>query len=264
MGLARATGCALELVGRTAVPDEPEESALASAADPVAVRRAIIAAGVRNPAEVEQRLAQVLAAREIRMNVAALSQVASSVRYHAIDVRDASVVQALVADVYARHGRLDGVIHGAGIIEDRVLRDKTPDSFARVFAAKVDGARALLMALPPEVGFLVFFGSGSGVFGNRGQVDYAAANDALDTLAHRWAGRLGGRVLTVDWGPWAPDGPAGMGGMLSAPLAQQYASRGIGLIQTDTGVGALLRELGAPEATPQVLYIAARPEALDD
>ena len=51
---------------------------------------------------------------------------------------------------------------------------------------------------------MVLFGSIAVAFGNRGQADYAAANDALETLGGRWAGRTGSRALTVHWGPWAP------------------------------------------------------------
>ncbi len=95
----------------------------------------------------------------------------------------------------------------------------------------------------PDLGFLVLFGSVSGVFGNRGQVDYSAANDALDTFARAWAHRFDGRVVAVDWGPWAPS----VGGMVSAELEREYARRGVGAIPHDDGVAALLRELASGE-----------------
>jgi NAD(P)-dependent dehydrogenase (short-subunit alcohol dehydrogenase family) len=170
----------------------------------------------------------------------------------------------VVDGVYARHGRLDGVVHGAGVIEDRFLRDKTPESYARVYETKVAGARALLDAVRDDVGFVVLFGSVSGVFGNKGQVDYAAANDALDTLAHAHGGpggRLAGRVLSIDWGPW------GGTGMVSDELAREYARRGVGLIDPADGVTALWTELAARQVTgafadPQVVVLRARPEML--
>jgi hypothetical protein len=102
----------------------------------------------------------------------------------------------------------------------------------------VDGARALAAAVRPDVGFFVVFGSVAGVYGNRGQADYAAANDACDTLAHVWRTTLRGRVLVADWGPWA-----GGGGMVTPELAREYARRGVPLIEPDEGVAALLREL---------------------
>jgi NAD(P)-dependent dehydrogenase (short-subunit alcohol dehydrogenase family) len=180
------------------------------------------------------------------------------VRYHEVDVRDAAAVRAVVEGVYARRGRLDGVVHGAGVLDDRLLRDKTLESFARVFSTKVDGARALAEGLRPDLGFLVLFGSVSGVFGNRGQADYAAANDALDTFARMWAHRYRGRVVAVDWGPWAP----AEGGMVSVELQHEYARRGIGAIDHDDGVACLVNELawGTPDA-PQVVYLCGSTQA---
>jgi NAD(P)-dependent dehydrogenase (short-subunit alcohol dehydrogenase family) len=169
------------------------------------------------------------------------------VRYHQADVRDASAVRAVVQDIYVRHGRLDGVVHGAGLLEDRLVKDKDAESFARVYRTKVDGAAALAAAVRPDVGFFVVFGSVVGVYGNRGQADYAAANDACDTLARVWRTRLHGRVLVADWGPWAG------GGMVSPELAREYARRGITLIDPDAGVAALLREIAAGDE-PQVVF----------
>ncbi len=169
------------------------------------------------------------------------------------DVRDPAAVGSVVDDVYARRGRLDGVVHGAGVCEDALLAAKSPESFARVYETKVAGATALANALRPAgLRFLALFGSVSGVYGNRGQSDYAAANDALDTLARVWRHRLGGaRVVSVDWGPWSAAG----GGMVSASLEAEYARRGLTTIDPDEGVAALLAELAAgPDGPAQVMY----------
>lgn len=211
LALADATGCHIELIGRTPPPDDVEDPALAHALDRVALRAALVHQGLRTPADIEAAATRVLAAREIRAGLDALRRVAASVRYHAADVTDPQAVHAVVRDIRARHGRLDGIVHGAGTIEDRLLCDKDPASFARVFGTKVDGARHLADAAAghgdaPAPEFLVLFGSVAGVFGNRGQADYAAANDALDTLATTpaWSRRFPGRVLAVDWGPGPP------------------------------------------------------------
>jgi len=165
-------------------------------------------------------------------------------------------VQSVLADVYARRGRLDAIIHGAGVIEDRLMRDKTRDSFDRVFDTKVAGARALLAHARDDLRLVVFFSSVSGVFGNRGQTDYAAANEALDHLARDLARtRPRTRVLSVAWGPW------GGTGMISPELEREYAQRGVGLIDPEAGVARLLAELGGDD--PHVVYMSATPEALE-
>jgi NAD(P)-dependent dehydrogenase (short-subunit alcohol dehydrogenase family) len=118
---------------------------------------------------------RILGDREIRATLAAIRAVGGRVEYHACDVRTPAFADVIAA-IYARHGRLDGVIHGAGVVEDKLVRHKSPASFERVVATKLAGARTLADALRPDVGFVAFFASVSGVFGNRGQTDYAAAN----------------------------------------------------------------------------------------
>src|SRR5262249_46636205 len=100
----------------------------------------------------------------------------------AVDVRCPDF-GALIAAIYERHGRIDAVIHGAGILEDKLIRHKTPESFERVFSTKLTGARTLVERLHDDVKLVVLFSSVSGAFGNRGQGDYAAAGDAFDKLA---------------------------------------------------------------------------------
>jgi acyl transferase domain-containing protein/NAD(P)H-dependent flavin oxidoreductase YrpB (nitropropane dioxygenase family)/NAD(P)-dependent dehydrogenase (short-subunit alcohol dehydrogenase family) len=260
IGLARAGAGHLELVGRTPPPADEEDPVTAAAADRIGLRRMLAEVGNHTPADIEATTSRILAEREIRATLAELAGMAVSARYSSVDVRDPAAVAALVDGVYQRHGRLDGIVHGAGVLADRLLVDKTTEGFARVWGTKVDGARALAAAAREGLGFLVLFGSVSGVFGNRGQVDYSAANDALDTLARIWASRTHGRVVAVDWGPWsAPDDGTGM---VSAEVTREYARRGIGMIEPDDGVACLLAEL-AGGTDPQVVYMCADPAAFE-
>lgn len=263
IALAAASGCHVELVGRTA-DTGPEDAATAAAVDKAGVRAALIAAGMRAPAAIEAEAARVFARREVRATLDGLAGVAASVRVHAADVRDPEAVRAVLADVYARHGRLDGVVHGAGMLDDRLLAEKSADAFTRVFTTKVTGARALADGIResgvPRPRFFVLFGSVAGVFGNRGQADYAAANDALDTLAHRWGhagdgGPVADRVVAIDWGPWAAAG----GGMVTPELERHYQRIGMPLIDPEAGVAALLAELAAGREAQAVLFCPPSP-----
>ncbi|MBT2447632.1 SDR family NAD(P)-dependent oxidoreductase [Streptomyces sp. ISL-43] len=260
LALARATGCHVELMGRT--PQPPSEAdEFGHATDRVALRAALIATGLRTPAEIEAAASRILAEREVRATLSALAAVAASVRYHCADVTDEQAVRAVVAGVRERHGRLDGIVHGAGTLSDGLLRDKQPAAFAEVFTTKVAGARHLAAAAAehgtaPAPRFLALFGSVAGVYGNRGQSDYAAANDALDGLAHTWAESFPGRVLSVDWGPWAAEA----GGMVSPELARAYARRGIPLIEPDAGAAAFLAELAHGSDVQVVLMAEGREE----
>jgi NAD(P)-dependent dehydrogenase (short-subunit alcohol dehydrogenase family) len=259
VALAAASRCRVELAGRTPAPAAPEDPGTAAARTPVELRAALAAGGTRSPAEVNRDAGLLLAQREIRATLAELTALGSEARYRCVDFRDRDAALQAVKEIHAEHGRLDGAVFAAGVIEDRLIAEKTPESFRRVYGTKTTGAAALLAALeelPAGPAFTVLFGSVSAVLGNRGQADYAAANDALETLAADWAARTGHRALTVHWGPWAPTGTHT--GMVSPELGREYARRGVRLIDPDEGTAALLRELawGDP-STRAVVYTAS-------
>jgi NAD(P)-dependent dehydrogenase (short-subunit alcohol dehydrogenase family) len=266
LAIARSVGSHVVLVGRSPLPDAEEDPATRDAVDEKALRATLVDAGIREPRQIEASVRRTLADRELRANLAAISAVAASVTYHQCDVRDADALRALVGHVVDEHGRIDLVVHGAGVLDDRFVRDKTTASFATVFDTKVAGACALVDAVSGRRGAdgvpttVALFASIAGVFGNRGQVDYAAANDALDALAWSLREQPGIDVVAVDWGPWAG------GGMVSPELEREYERRGVGLLDPDDAVNRLLAELGSEEhrAEPQVVVMRCSPDALDE
>ncbi|HWC82849.1 MAG TPA: SDR family oxidoreductase [Pseudonocardiaceae bacterium] len=259
VALAAATRCRIELAGRTAPAAEEEPAELAAATDLAGLRTALTGLGLRDPRDIDRRAKDILARREVAATLAQLRGHGSLATYHTLDATDPEAVSRLVKQVHAECGRLDSVIFAAGVIEDRLVADKAPESFARVYRTKVDGARALLGAcddLPEPPRSVVLFGSIAAVLGNRGQADYAAANDTLEAMGAAWANRTGARALTVHWGPWAPRGTHG--GMVTEELARSYGERGIALLEPDAAVAELFRELawGAADV-PAVLYTAS-------
>jgi acyl transferase domain-containing protein/NAD(P)H-dependent flavin oxidoreductase YrpB (nitropropane dioxygenase family)/NADP-dependent 3-hydroxy acid dehydrogenase YdfG/acyl carrier protein len=255
--LALRFRCRLELVGRTPLPRAAPDPELAAASDGQALRGLLAARGGLRPAEIEAEVSRLLAERELVATLDAVREAGSETVYHALDVREQESFGRLIDDVYSRNGRIDGVIHAAGVIEDRLLGDKTSESFSRVFETKVAGALTLAAKLRDDIGFVVFFSSVASVFGNRGQADYAAANDVLDKLAVVLNRRLPGRVLSINWGPWAD------GGMVSPQLARELARRGVGLIAPEEGVAEFLAELlHGPDDDAQVVLLKADPAAL--
>ncbi|MGW3941483.1 SDR family NAD(P)-dependent oxidoreductase [Streptomyces phaeochromogenes] len=261
VALAAASRCRIELLGRTPAPTGPEDPAIAAAADRAALRTALAARAGRGltPADINREAELVLAQREITATLAELAALGSTARYHCVDFREPDAALQAVKEIHAEHGRLDGVVYAAGVIEDRLIADKTAESFQRVYETKTSGAETLLTALeefPNGPAFAVLFGSISAVLGNRGQVDYAAANDALQSLGADWAARTGHRALTVHWGPWAPTG--GHTGMVTPELGREYARRGIKLIDPEEGTAALLRELAwGDQSAGAVVYTSS-------
>ncbi len=103
---------------------------------------------------------------------------------------------------------LRGIFHLAGVLHDGALVNENRQHMAEVLAPKALGAwhlHRLTAARPPEL--FVLFASTAGLFGNRGQAGYAAANSFLDTLArHRRAQGL--PAISIDWGAWSEVGVA--------------------------------------------------------
>jgi acyl transferase domain-containing protein/NAD(P)H-dependent flavin oxidoreductase YrpB (nitropropane dioxygenase family) len=231
------------VAGRSPLPEEEpsETAALASTEELKAalIERMRHAKGKPTPREVDDALRRIQCNREIHSNLAAMQEAGARVKYYQADVRDEAALGHVIQEIYQAHGRLDGLIHGAGVIEDKLIEDKTADSFDRVFDTKVDSAFILSRQLQIDsLKFLVFFSSIAGRFGNRGQIDYAAANEVLNKLAIYLDGRWPGRVVAINWNPWAK------AGMATAEALKQFAEQGIQAIEPTAGRRMLDEELG--------------------
>jgi hypothetical protein len=151
--------------------------------------------------------------------------------------------------VYSSYGVIDGVIHGAGVIEDRLVEEKTSESFDRVCGGKVTGAMVLSQCLRPQtLRFLTFFSSVTGRFGNRGQTDYAAANEVLNKLASHLDALWTARVVAINWGPWDASN------MVTEAVRDQFLRRRVQLIESSAGCDAFLREIASGrKGEPEVI-----------
>ena len=190
------------------------------------------------PILVEKEISRVLRDREILANLERFRGKAARVVYHSTDVRDEAAMGAIIDSIYEEHGRIDAVIHGAGIIEDKLLIDKSADSFHRVFDTKADSTYLLSRLLRPEsLKLLVFFASVAGRTGNRGQCDYAAANELVNRFAwwlrNRWPHV---RISALNWGPWES-------GMASEEINRQFRERGVIPIPPVEGRAFFKREI---------------------
>jgi malonyl CoA-acyl carrier protein transacylase/NAD(P)-dependent dehydrogenase (short-subunit alcohol dehydrogenase family) len=181
--------------------------------------------------EIEVEIQKRLAERERWKNLEAFRKAGAEVEYHSIDVRSESQFGQLIDDIHDRFGRLDAVLHGAGIIEDQWLENKHAESFDRVYDTKVDSTFILSRHVRQESPkWCVLFSSVSGRFGNPGRADYASANEVLNRLACRmkvqWPST---RVVSINWGPWRD------GGMANAATLGLLENRGIRSIAPASG-----------------------------
>jgi len=120
------------------------------------------------------------------------------------DLADPEAIRATVAEVSEARGRLDVVVHAAGITRDAVLWKMSDEDWSDVMRVNLDSAFHLLRAAAPRLrergGAVVFVASINGERGKFGQANYAASKGGLIALAKtaaRELGRFGVRVNVV-------------------------------------------------------------------
>ncbi|HEX2021628.1 MAG TPA: SDR family NAD(P)-dependent oxidoreductase, partial [Candidatus Thermoplasmatota archaeon] len=241
----------LILLGRTEVPQDADadlaDADFARLKDEAKAQLA--AKGERvTPVAIEKAVAPRKARAEVARTLRAMRQAGATVEYHAVDASDADALARLLADVRARHGRVTGVLHAAGVEESKRLADKDEGAFDRAWRPKAEAAFALArLTEKDDLRFFVMFGSVAGRYGNAAQADYSAANDALAKLARALRGR-GVDAAVLCWGPWGETGMATRGSTLTVLKAA-----GVEPITTQEGVRAFLSELARLDEPEVVL-----------
>jgi NAD(P)-dependent dehydrogenase (short-subunit alcohol dehydrogenase family) len=249
----------LVIVGRAPRPTAPESASTASLTSQRELKAAIIENFKKEKkqvsvAEIESIYQKTMRDREIAANLDELEHLGAKVEYQAVDVRDDKAFGALIDSIYKKHGKIDGVIHGAGIIEDAYIKDKAPESFRRVVETKALSAFTLRKKLRLELlQFMFLFSSVVGRFGNAGQADYVATNEIVNKLALAMNEQTTGRVASLMWGPWR-------GGMAQPELEAIFAKYGWAMIDPVAGPEQFVQELlrGDKEAV-EVLLVAEVP-----
>ncbi|MEB3198867.1 MAG: SDR family NAD(P)-dependent oxidoreductase [Candidatus Sericytochromatia bacterium] len=240
------------LLGRTELP-EGEPTWLAQAQDEAAIKRAISDHSDHPlaPREISARWQEVAAAREVARTLARLAALGVTARYVSVDVRDTQALTDTLASLRQDFGPVRMLVHGAGVLADKAIADKTPAQFDRVFDTKVAGLRALWQALDvQELRHLVLFSSITARVGRLGQSDYAMANEVLNKFARRLSATQPTlRVMSVGWGPWD-------GGMVTPALKAMFAAEGVGILPLNEGSVWLAAELGRDRpAAPELIVL---------
>jgi malonyl CoA-acyl carrier protein transacylase/acyl carrier protein len=253
--LARSHHPRLVLLGRTPLAEEPDW--YADATDEASLTR-LLAGRIPDatPARLRAHARTALAAREARRTLAQLEDAGVTVRYRTVDVTDSIAVDRALAEVRRDWGPITGLVHGAGVLADKSIAEKTDESFDAVFDTKVTGLHALLAATAGDpLRLLCVFSSVVARFGNAGQCDYAMANETLNqVLCAEAVRRPDCAVRSLLWGPWR-------GGMVTDVHADLARRTGVVLIEPSTGADAFTAELAAASTDTQV--VLSTPEALE-
>ncbi|HYB36358.1 MAG TPA: SDR family NAD(P)-dependent oxidoreductase, partial [Mycobacterium sp.] len=199
------------------------------------------------PVLIERELARFERLQAALAAVRAVETAGGSAHYHSVDLTDAAAVEKVMAEVRDTSGRIDVLVHAAGIEISHTLPDKEPGEFDLVLRVKGDGLFNMLHSVGTmPLGTVMAFSSVAGRFGNAGQTDYSAANDLqCKVLSSLRRTRPGVRALAVDWTAWGSIGMATRG---SIPKIMEMA--GVDMLPAEAGVAWLRRELdtGVPDS----------------
>jgi mycoketide-CoA synthase len=162
-----------------------------------------------------------------------LARLGAQVAIAACDTSNPAELAAALDTIAARHP-LTAVIHAAGVLDDAVVTELSPQQVDSVLAAKADAAWHLHnLTADRDLAAFVLFSSAAGTLGGPGQANYAAANAVLDALArHRQHSQRG--ATSVAWGYWQT--PSGMTAHLNTSDLARLTSTGLTPITSEHGL----------------------------
>jgi NADP-dependent 3-hydroxy acid dehydrogenase YdfG len=256
--LAKAARPRIALLGRSVLEEEPAE--LRTITADAGLKKALLAAAQANgerltPRDLGAATDRILAGREIRATLHALHAAGSEAIYLSCDITDPAATAATLDQVRAQWGPITGIVHGAGVLADKRLAEKSDDDFQRVFGTKIGGLRSLLAATAHDpLNVISLFSSVAARTGNAGQSDYAMANEVLNRVANELAKTHSGCVVkSIGWGPWE-------GGMVTPVLKAKFDEMGVPLIPLAAGARHFVAELQQAAATEVEVVIGGMPQ----
>ncbi|MDR1402971.1 MAG: SDR family NAD(P)-dependent oxidoreductase [Tannerellaceae bacterium] len=229
--------CTYILAGRSSRLEDPEKYASLQTKDEIR-KYLITEEDMRVPAEIEKRLRVIFKSNQIDQAIEKIKTAGGKAVYKTVDAKNSKEFEAFINALKEEYGKIDGVVHAAGILEDKLFADKTWESFENVYQTKVNPLEVIIGSLLPGLKFLVMFSSVSSAFGNRGQCDYAAGNSVFDLLSIILLEKKSPvRILSFNWGPWKG------AGMVSEFLENEFKKRGVSMIPLKEGGAFFVKEL---------------------
>ncbi|MBV1883039.1 MAG: SDR family NAD(P)-dependent oxidoreductase [Pseudomonadales bacterium] len=242
--LAQAHQCQFILLGRSEFTGEDPAWAAGCDDETELKKRAMTVlkeAGEKpTPVKVQGILRPVFSQREISAVLNDIRLAGGTAVYLSCDVTNAESVRQQLASATQQVGAITGIIHGAGVLADKLIEKKTIADFEAVYSTKVNGLGAILDCVAvDQLKHLVLFSSAAGYFGNAAQSDYSIANEILNKTAMSFkASHPNCHVISFDWGPWD-------GGMVTAQLKKLFEERNIEVIPIDGGTQLFVDNLAS-------------------
>lgn len=201
------------------------------------------------PIELNNRVKRIKSSKELHSNLEKYKNLGCEVEYYALDIADAYQVQNAVDEAREKWGKIDGVIHGAGIVIDNNIVNQSIDDYVSVFFTKVKGFDNLQRATyADKLKYFCCFSSISSRIGNAGQVNYAMANELLNKMCQVEYNRRKRVcvVKSINWGPWND-------GMVTEEIAKFYEQNNVPLLAKELGKEKFVEEIQSQDNNVEVV-----------
>ncbi|MCX7091093.1 MAG: amino acid adenylation domain-containing protein [Legionellales bacterium] len=138
-----------------------------------------------------------------------LKTLGATLHIEQVDITELDPLKMVVARCITNYGKINGLIHAAGISDPELMQAKTAASIKRVFAPKIPGTFNLIKAFESiSLDFVVLKSSLGVLLGGFEQIDYCAANACLDAIAISGFFSHAAFVVSINWNTWRDVGMA--------------------------------------------------------
>ena len=190
------------------------------------------------PVLLERAFGRVKDSITLYNNLQKLRDLGSEVEYYHCDVMNAAMMKEVCTKIKAKNGRVDGLIHFAGLERSKLIYDKDPAEYYRIFDVKATSFGTFLANnIVRDDGFFAFASSIAGKYGNLGQSDYASANDYLAKSALSLTNQ-GYRAVSIAMSAYKN---VGMG--VRAGVETFLRSNGVDFVDPEDGMQIFLDEI---------------------
>ncbi len=232
-------GCTVIALGRTDVSSVPssilkmDEASLRSF-EGVFYKQELSKSKSKNIKQLKKEFNSYLAANELNQVITNLQSLPGTYIYKSVDINNENKIDQLIGDLYATYGKVDMVLHGAGVQLSQILTKKSLVDFRRIISTKIGSLGNFYKAIKKRKNQPVHYHILTSTFsylGNDGQPDYGAANEAMDRLANM----MNSHDKDSYWSSIAWLGWAGIGMTRGSEFAALAANRGLRGVTKEEG-----------------------------
>ena len=116
----------------------------------------------------------------------------NGVDYYKVDITNVADVEKFVNEIYKKYNNIDILVNNAGITSDALTRKMSDEDFFKVINTNIIGTFNITRLIGPKMqenhdGSIINIASIVGVYGNIGQINYAASKSGIIGMTHTWA-----------------------------------------------------------------------------